>query len=205
MPSARASRRGFALNCRLAVNGIQNASRSAWAGAGVSWAFIAGSLRYFCHRTAQMIRKIDIQPNFLVIIAQTVYYNRHYEPGRGCPFESRTADVRAVAARVGEACRRDQRLDFPDRAEPGEPFGQFLEKGARRDSHGARRLLYIGSRRPAPGVLPSGRTQRYRYRERRTAPRRQPSRETQHVDPARAVCPECRYRRGDADARRRGG
>jgi hypothetical protein len=28
MPSARANKRGSALNCRLAVNGIQSASRS---------------------------------------------------------------------------------------------------------------------------------------------------------------------------------
>src|SRR6266851_6313286 len=136
MPSARASRRGFALNCRFAVNGIQKASRSAWAEAGESSAFIAGSLRYFCHRTAQMIRKIDTQLNFRVKIGQTVYYNRHYEPGRGCPFEGRTTNVRVVAARTGEACRRDQRFDFLDRAEQGEPFRQFLEKGARRYSHG---------------------------------------------------------------------
>src|SRR3977135_1789476 len=123
MPSARASMRGFALNCRLAVNGIQKASRSALAGAGVSWAFIAGSLG-ICHRTAWMIRKIDTQLNFRVIEPPTVYYNRRYEPGRRYPFESRTANVRAVAARAGQARGRDQWFDFVDRAESGQPFGQ---------------------------------------------------------------------------------
>src|SRR6266704_5908687 len=100
-----------------------------------------------------MIRKIDTQLNFRVNIVATVYYNRRYEPGRGYPFESRTTNVRAVATRDGETRRRDQRFDFLDRAEPGEPFGQFPEKGARRHPHVARRLFHAGSRRPASGVF----------------------------------------------------
>ena len=100
-----------------------------------------------------MIRKIDTQLNFRLNLLPSVYYNRHYEPRRGYPFESRTTNVRAVAARVGEARRRDQRFDFPDRAEPSEPFGEFLEKGSRRHSHGARRFFHVGSRRPASGVF----------------------------------------------------
>jgi hypothetical protein len=40
MPSARASSRGLALNWRLAVNGIQKASSSSRAGAGVIRAFM---------------------------------------------------------------------------------------------------------------------------------------------------------------------
>src|ERR1700737_2267471 len=125
MPSARASKRGFALNCRFAVNGIQNASRSPVAGGGESSAFIAGSSWYICHRMAWMIRKIDTQLNFRLVVVPTVYYNRRYELRRGHPFESRTTNVRAVATRDGEARGRDQRFDFLDRAEPGEPFGQF--------------------------------------------------------------------------------
>src|SRR6266404_3641142 len=195
MPSARTSRRGWALNCRFAVNGIQNASSSWWAGAWESFAFMRGSLQCFCHRTARMIRKIDTRLNFHLNLPAYVYYNRRHEPGRRCPLESRTADVRAVAARVGETCRRDQRPDFLDRAEPGEPFGQFPEEGPRRYSHGARRLFHPGSRRPASGVLPPGGTQRYWYCERRAAPRRQPPGQAQHVDPSRALRPECRYRR----------
>src|ERR1700730_5604592 len=181
MPSARASRRGFALNCRFAVNGIQNASRSPLAGAGVSWAFIAGSLRYCCDRMRWMIRKIDTQLNFCVNVTPTVYYNRHYEPGRGYPFEGRATNVRAVAARAGEASGCDQRFDFVDRTESSEPFGEFPEKSARRYSDGARRLLHAGSRRPASSVFSSGRTERYRHRERRAAPGRQPSGQTQYV------------------------
>src|SRR5579859_6810532 len=108
---------------------------------------------------ARMIRKIDTQLNFSLKTQPSVYYNRRYEPRRGCPFESRTADVRTVAARVGEASRRDQRFDFLDRAEPGESVGQLLEKGARRHSHGARRLLHPGSRRAASSVFSPGRAE----------------------------------------------
>src|ERR1700726_1793943 len=119
-----------------------------------------------------MIRKIDTQLNFCVIVGPTVYYNRRHELGCGYPFESRTADVRALAARAGEARGRDQWLDFLDRTESSESFGEFLEKGARRHSHGARRFFHAGSRRAAASIFSSGRTERHRHRERRTWPGR---------------------------------
>src|ERR1700733_4425604 len=98
MPSARTSNRGFDLNCRFAVNGIQNASRSPFERAGLIWAFMAASLSFGNRRAVQMINKIDTELNYCCIRPPSVYYNRHYELERGCPFESRAADVRAVAA-----------------------------------------------------------------------------------------------------------
>src|SRR5580692_12069376 len=98
MPLARAKRRGFALNCRFAVKGIQNASSSGFvAGAGVRRAFMAlGPLGKAGGR--QMIRKINTKLNFGAAFAKSVYYNRHY--GYRCrqPLEGREADVRSVAA-----------------------------------------------------------------------------------------------------------
>ena len=45
----------------------------------------------------------------------------------------------------------------------------------------------------------------HRHRERRAAPGGRPAGQAQHVDPARALRAQCRHRRGNADARRRGG
>jgi mannose-6-phosphate isomerase-like protein (cupin superfamily) len=58
MPSARDSIRGFDLNCRFAVKGIQKASRSPVERAELSWAFIARSLLWGL-LARSMIKKIN--------------------------------------------------------------------------------------------------------------------------------------------------
>src|SRR5438477_7241192 len=105
-----------------------------------------------------MIRKIDIELNIGCNLSQFVYYTKHYEPGCGSPFEVHPADVRSVAARIGEARRRHQWAHFLDRAESREPLGEFAEKSAGRDSDGAGRFLHARRGRQAAGVLPAGGT-----------------------------------------------
>src|SRR5271170_1679246 len=100
--------------------------------AGHSWICVLGGLK-----DGRMIRKIDTQLNFSAFLRQTVYYNRRYELRCGNPLEGGPADVRTVAARIGEARRRHQWIDFIDRAEPGEPVGQFAQKSPGRHPHGA--------------------------------------------------------------------
>ena len=177
MPFARASRRGFALNWRFAVNGIQNASRSPCrTRAGVSCAFMAGDprgSRGIGH--GQMIKKIDTKLNLpCTNRPESVYYNRHHEHRRGSPSEGREADVRSVATRIGEARGRNQRLDFLDRTESRQPLGQLAEKGARRHSHGIRGFFHSGYGRKPQVFFPRRGVDRHRHRQRRTAPGRQP-------------------------------
>src|SRR5271167_325450 len=108
-----------------------------------------------------MIRKIDTWLNFSSFLPLSVYYNKRYELGCGNPLKGRTADVRTVAARIGQARRRDQRTDIADRTEPREPFGEFAQESSGRHPHGAGRFFHAGLEEQSAGVLPARRAHRH--------------------------------------------